>query len=67
MVLVVLLVLVLFFMQTLLPTLFREPPASGGQGLVAEAFGNRDHVQPRTLVGRRAQRAAITPTAESFP
>ena len=56
MVLVILLVLALFFLQTLLPTLFREPPAPGGQSLVAEAFGNRDHVQPRTLVGRRAQR-----------
>ena len=57
MVLVVLLVLALFVLQTLLPTRFREPPAPGGQSVIAEAFGNRDHQRPHTIVGRRAIRA----------
>ena len=57
MVLVVLLVLALFVLQTLLPTRFREPPAPGGQSVVAEAFGNRDHQRPHTVLGRRAVRA----------
>ena len=57
MVLVVLLVLALFVLQTLLPTRFREPPAPGGQSVIAEAFGNRDHQRPHTVVGRRAIRA----------
>src|SRR4051794_31158762 len=57
MVLVVLLVLALFFLQTLLPTRFREAPAAGGPSVIAEAFGNRDNQRPRTVVGRRALRA----------
>jgi len=57
MVLVVLLVLALFVLQTLLPTRFREPPAPGDQSVIAEAFGNRDHQRPHTVVGRRALRA----------
>lgn len=57
MVLVVLLVLALFVLQTLLPTRFREPPAPGGPSRMAENFGNRDHVRPHTVVGGRALRA----------
>ena len=57
MVLVVLLVLALFVLQTLLPTRFREAPAPGGPSIIAEAFGNRDHQRPHTVVGRRALRA----------
>jgi uncharacterized MAPEG superfamily protein len=57
MVLVVLLVLALFVLQTLLPTRFREPPAPGGDSELAEAFGNRDHIRAYTVVGKRAQRA----------
>jgi len=57
MVLVVLLVLALFVLQTLLPTRFREPPAPGSQSVIAEAFGNRDHQRPHTVVGLRGVRA----------
>ena len=57
MVLVVLLVLTLFVLQTLIPTSLREPaPADARRGM-PEALGNRDHQQPYTLVGRRAMRA----------
>src|SRR5512132_2609430 len=42
MVLVILLVLALFFIQTLLPGRFREAPAPGGQNELAENLGNRD-------------------------
>jgi uncharacterized MAPEG superfamily protein len=57
MVLVVLLVLALFFLQTLLPTRFRVPPAPGDPSPRAEVFGNRDHQRPHTLIGQRALRA----------
>jgi uncharacterized MAPEG superfamily protein len=57
MVLVVLLVLALFFLQTLLPARFREAPAPGAPSVRAEAFGNRDHQRPHTVVGLRALRA----------
>lgn len=57
MVLVVLLVLALFFVQTLLPGRFREAPAPGQPGKLAENLSNRDHVRPFTLVGARAARA----------
>jgi uncharacterized MAPEG superfamily protein len=57
MVLVILLVLALFFLQTLLPSRFREPPAPGGQSVLAESLGNRDHQRPLTVVGGRAARA----------
>ena len=57
MVLVVLLVLALFFMQTLLPARFREPPAPGGESVLAESLGNRDRTRPYTLIGHRALRA----------
>jgi uncharacterized MAPEG superfamily protein len=57
MVLVVLLVLALFVVQTILPGRFREPAADGARGKLAENLGNRDHVRPLTVVGERAARA----------
>jgi uncharacterized MAPEG superfamily protein len=57
MVLLVLLVLALFVMQTLLPGRFREPSAEGVKGKLTENLGNRDHVRPFTVVGERASRA----------
>ena len=57
MILVVLLVLALFFVQTLLPNRFREPSPSGQRDSLAEALGNRDHQRPLTIVGGRAARA----------
>jgi uncharacterized MAPEG superfamily protein len=57
MILLVLLVLVLFVIQTLLPGRFREPAAPGEAGILAENVGNRDHVRPLTVIGQRAARA----------
>ena len=57
MVLLVLLVLALFVMQTLLPGRFREPAPDGVKGIVAENLGNRDHMRPLTVAGQRAARA----------
>jgi uncharacterized MAPEG superfamily protein len=57
MVLIVLLVLALFVVQTLLPGRFREPSPDGGKGKLTENLGNRDHVRPLTVVGQRATRA----------
>jgi uncharacterized MAPEG superfamily protein len=57
MVLLVLLVLALFVVQTLLPGRFREPAADGAKGGLVENLGNRDHVRPLTVVGERATRA----------
>jgi uncharacterized MAPEG superfamily protein len=57
MVLIVLLVLALFVVQTLLPGRFREPAPDGIKGVVAENLGNRDHMRPLTVVGERATRA----------
>ena len=57
MVLLVLLVLALFVMQTLLPGRFREPAPDGIKGIVAENLGNRDHMRPLTVTGLRAARA----------
>ena len=57
MVLLVLLVLALFVIQTLLPGRFREPVPEGGQSKLAENLGNRDHMRPLTVVGERATRA----------
>lgn len=57
MVLVILLVLALFFVQTLLPSRFREAPAPGGESKLAENLGNRDHMRPHTRIGLRAVRA----------
>jgi uncharacterized MAPEG superfamily protein len=57
MVLIVLLVLALFVLQTLIPGRFREPAPAGTQGKLVENLGNRDHVRPLTVVGQRAMRA----------
>lgn len=57
MVLIVLLVLALFVLQTLLPGRFREPPQPGEKTGLVENLGNRDHVRPLTVVGQRATRA----------
>jgi uncharacterized MAPEG superfamily protein len=52
-----LLVLALFVLQTLLPGRFREAPAPGEPGKLAENLGNRDHMRPYTVIGQRAHRA----------
>jgi len=57
MVLLVLLVLALFVVQTMLPNRFREPSAGAVQGRIPVGLGNRDHMQPLTVVGERAARA----------
>jgi len=57
MVLIVLLVLALFVLQTLLPGRFREPSPDGGKGKLVENLGNRDNVRPLTVLGQRATRA----------
>lgn len=57
MVLIVLLVLALFVIQTILPGRFREPPAPGEKAGLAENLGNRDHMRPLTVTGQRAARA----------
>jgi uncharacterized MAPEG superfamily protein len=57
MVLIVLLVLALFVVQTLLPGRFREPAAGGLKGKLVEDLGNRDTLRPLTVTGQRAARA----------
>ena len=58
MILIVLLVLALFVVQTMLPNRFREPaPAGTADKLSQSPLGPRDHPQPLTLVGGRAARA----------
>jgi uncharacterized MAPEG superfamily protein len=57
MVLIILLVLALFVLQTLLPGRFRQPPQPGEKTGLVENLGNRDHVRPLTVVGQRASRA----------
>ena len=59
MVVLVLLVLALFVLQTLLPGRFREPAAPGVPGKLAENLGNRDHMRPLTVTGQRAARALV--------
>jgi uncharacterized MAPEG superfamily protein len=66
MVLVILLVLALFVVQTLLPGRFREAPTSGGQSKIAENLGPRDQMRPLTVTGQRAQRA-LTNMQEALP
>jgi hypothetical protein len=56
MVLLILLVLALFVLQTLLPGRFREPAADGAKGKITENLGNRDHVRPLTVMGERHTR-----------
>ena len=61
MILIVLLVLTLFVLQTLLPNRFREPapagPDAGRPGGLKQSLGPRDDQQPYTVVGARAARA----------
>ena len=57
MVLVILLVLALFVLQTLLPGRFREAPAPGAESRLTENLGPRDHMRPLTVVGQRCARA----------
>ncbi|MEJ0084245.1 MAG: MAPEG family protein [Pseudomonadota bacterium] len=57
MILLVLLVLALFVIQTLLPGRFRKPAVPGDPGILEEHVGNRDHARPLTVVGQRAARA----------
>lgn len=58
MVLIVLLVLALFVIQTLLPSRFRERrPATEPGGLKESPLGPRDHLPPLTVIGGRAARA----------
>ena len=58
MILIVLLVLALFVVQTLLPNRFREPaPTQETGGLAATPLGPRDHQPALTVVGGRAARA----------
>ena len=57
MILLVLLVLALFVIQTLLPGRFREPATPGQPDKLAEDLGPRDQVRPFTVVGQRAARA----------
>jgi uncharacterized MAPEG superfamily protein len=57
MVLIVLLVLALFVLQTMLPNRFREGLAPGEKSALTEALGNRDQMRPYTVTGQRAARA----------
>jgi uncharacterized MAPEG superfamily protein len=57
MVLLILLVLALFVIQTLLPNRFRERGAAGAGSLATEALGPRDDLPPLTRIGGRAERA----------
>lgn len=58
MVLIVLLVLALFVLQTLLPNRFREPAPAGSSGKLSDSpLGPRDNPRPLTVVGGRAERA----------
>jgi uncharacterized MAPEG superfamily protein len=56
MVLIVLLVLAVFVIQTIIPSRFREPSAPGTNKLM-ESLGNRDHQPPLSVRGQRAARA----------
>ena len=52
MILIVLLVLALFVVQTLLPNRFREPEASGSFVKLSDTpLGPRDHQPPFTVIG----------------
>ena len=57
MILIVLLVLALFVLQTLLPNQLREPAPAGASASFAEAWGPRDNPRPFTVMGGRASRA----------
>lgn len=58
MVLIVLLVLAVFVIQTLIPGRFREPlPAGAASNKLVDSLGNRDNQGPLTVTGARAARA----------
>jgi uncharacterized MAPEG superfamily protein len=57
MVLVILLVLALFVIQTALPGRFREPAPPGAHAKIPDDLGNRDHMRPLNVIGQRAARA----------
>lgn len=58
MILIVLLVLALFVVQTVLPNRFREPArADASRGIGESDLGPRDHQRPLTMTGGRAARA----------
>jgi uncharacterized MAPEG superfamily protein len=57
MILIVLLVLALFVVQTLIPSRLREPPAAGAPAGLAQNLGPRDNLPPYTVKGGRAARA----------
>src|SRR5262245_38670885 len=57
MVLVILLVLALFVIQTLMPNRFRSQPGGGAAGRIAVALGPRDELPPQSRMGGRAERA----------
>ena len=54
MILVILLVIALFVIQTILPNRFREPAP---EGTVKASLGARDNPPPYTIIGGRAARA----------
>lgn len=67
MVLIVLLVLALYVVQTLLPDRFREPAPAGATGGLSESpLGPRDHPKPLTTIGGRASRA-LSNMQEALP
>ena len=66
MVVLVLLVLALFVLQTLLPGRFREPGPPGAPGKLAENLGNRDHMRPLTVTGA-ARRTRLANMQEALP
>jgi|SRR5690349_6861396 len=67
MVLIVLLVLALFVLQTMLPNRFREPTAPRAAGGLKESpLGPRDHSPPLTVMGGRASRA-LSNMQEALP
>lgn len=57
MVLIVLLVLALFVVQTLLPASFRFLSGGDTGGKLATALGPRDQPPPQSVIGARAERA----------
>jgi uncharacterized MAPEG superfamily protein len=57
MVLIVLLVLALFVVQTLLPASFRYLGGGAMDGKLAQALGPRDNVPPQSPLGARSERA----------
>lgn len=57
MLLMILLVLALFVLQTFLPGRLRVPRPPGEPRGMPEDLSNRDHMRPLTVVGQRAARA----------